>query len=277
MAGLDFSIIKKKPVTAGAVIIGGALILFLLMRAGGGGASAGGSSSGGGISDAQAQAAAQVQIAQLQAGAQTASYNFQLSALDRQLSGDFAVAGLSAQLQGGLAQLQADLTRYQVGEDSRIAELNIAAQRDMTLAGYQNQQALAMTQSQMQLGLAGIQAETAMFTVGTNAELQATLARFQSDTTLGLANIQAGTARRQSNNNLLGSVIGGVLGLFSDMRLKENIRSVGFSPDGFALYEYNYVGSRERHVGVMAHEVAHTGAVQNWNGYRVVNYEALAA
>jgi len=276
MAGLDFSIIKKKPVTSGAVIIGGALILFLLMRAGGGGASAGGGSTGG-ISDAQANAAAQVQIAQLQAGAQGASYNFQLAALDRQLTGDFAVAGLSAQLQQGMAQLQADLTRYQVGEDSRIAELNISAQRDMTLAGYQNQQALAMTQSQMQLGLAGIQAETAMFTVGTNADLQATLARLQSDTTLGLANIQAGTARRQSSNNLIGSIIGGAFSLFSDMRLKENIRSRGFSADGFALYEYNYVGSTERHVGVMAHEVAHTGAVQNWNGYSVVNYGALAA
>jgi len=273
MAGFDLSIVKKKPVTTGVIVVGGVIILVMLLRGGGGGGGA--VSSGGGISDAQAAAAAQVQIAQLQASAQGAQYAFQLSALDREQSGNFALAGLSSNLQIGLAQLQSDLVRYQTGEDARISELNIAAQRDMTLAGYQNQQALAMTQTQMQLGLAGIQAETAMFTVGTNADLQATLAQLQSDTTLGLANIQAGTARRQSSNNLIGSIIGGAFSLFSDVRLKENIRAVGFSRDGFALYEYSYIGSDERHVGVMANEVAHTGAVGNYGGYSVVNYGML--
>lgn len=270
---LDFSIVKKKPVTTGAIVIGGVLVLVILMRSGGGGGGA--ATGGGGISDAQAQAAAQVQIAQMQAAAQAGQYSFQLAAMEREQQGQFALAGLSANLQTGLAQLQADLVRYQTGEDSRIAELNIAAQRDLTLANYSNQQALATTQSNLQLGLAGIQAETTMFTVGTNADLQAALARMQSDTTLGLANIQAGTARRQSNNNLIGSIVGGVFGLFSDVRLKENIRHIGFSPDGFALYEYTYIGSDEKQIGVMAQEVAHTGHVFNVGGYAAVNYAGL--
>jgi len=82
-------------------------------------------------------------------------------------------------------------------------------------------------------------------------------------------------ARRQSNNNLIGSIIGGAFSLFSDVRLKENIRHVGFSADGFALYEYSYIGSPERHVGVMAGEVGHTGAVSNYGGFSVVNYAGL--
>lgn len=272
----DFSIIKKKPVTSGAIIIGGAIILFLILR-GGGGASSAATNSQGGISDAQANIAGQVQIAQLQAASQGANYQFQLAALDRQQTGEFATASLSAQLQTGLAQLQTDLLHYQTQEDSRIQELNIASQRDMTLAGYQNQQALATTQSGLQLGLAGIQANTAMFTIQTNSDLQTALARMQSDTTLGLANIQSGTARHQSNNSLIGSIAGGLLGLFSDVRLKENIERAGFSADGFALWSWTYVGSDVRHVGVMAHEVAHTGAVSNWGGYSVVDYDRLAA
>lgn len=275
MAGLDFSIVKKKPLTSGAIIIGGALVLFLILRAGGGGGSSVTVQGGGGMSDAQASAAAQVQIAQLQASAQGANYAFQLSALDRQQSGDFALAGLSAGLQGQLAELQAGLTQFQTQEEGRIAELNIGLQRDMTLANYQNQQALASTQANMQLGLAGIQAETTMFTVGTNADLQSSLAQMQSDTTLGLANIQAGTARRQSNNSLIGSIAGGLFSMFSDVRLKENIRPVGFSADGFALYEYSYIGSSQRHVGVMANEVAHLGVVGNYGGYSTVDYGAL--
>lgn len=273
MAGLSLSIIKKKPVTTGVIVIGGALILFMLIRSGGG--SSVSVSSGGGISDAQAAAAAQVQIAQLQASAQGANYAFQLQALDRQQSGDFAVASLSAGLQGQLAELQAGLTHYQTQEDSRLGELNIGLQRDLTLANYQNQLALATNQSNLQLGLAGIQAETTMFTVGTNADLQSTLAQLQSDTTLGLANIQSGTARRQSNNNLIGSIAGGIIGLFSDVRLKENIVAEGFRDDGIAVYSWNYIGSPERHIGVMANEVAHLGVVGNYGGYSTVDYGAL--
>src|SRR4051812_38354205 len=48
-----------------------------------------------------------------------------------------------------------------------------------------------------------------------------------------------------------------VSGIFtiSDKNLKENIRQVGHVASKVGLYEYNYIGSEQRHVGVMAQEV----------------------
>jgi hypothetical protein len=74
--------------------------------------------------------------------------------------------------------------------------------------------------------------------------------------------------------------------LFSDIRLKENIKPVGVMPNGLTLYSFEYVDEIKSHplagegvhVGVMAQEVEQVFpyAVTTLNdGYKVVNYGLL--
>ena len=44
-------------------------------------------------------------------------------------------------------------------------------------------------------------------------------------------------------------------GLISDKRLKENIKQVGVSPQGYKIYEFNYIGGDVRFRGAMAQDV----------------------
>lgn len=80
---------------------------------------------------------------------------------------------------------------------------------------------------------------------------------------------------------LFGSVLGaagkagGFGALFSDERLKENIRRVGQTDAGLPIYVYNYIGDQTPHMGVMAQEalVSQPEAVhQHDSGYLMVNY-----
>lgn len=66
--------------------------------------------------------------------------------------------------------------------------------------------------------------------------------------------------------------------LFSDRRLKENIERVGTRPDGLGVYQYNYVWSPERRVGVMADEVLHVkpeAVIPHESGFFMVDYGRL--
>jgi len=65
--------------------------------------------------------------------------------------------------------------------------------------------------------------------------------------------------------------------MFSDRRLKEDIKRVGETDDGLGVYTYRYKGSPVRQMGVMAQEVEKVkpGAVHRIGGYRAVDYGAL--
>ena len=61
----------------------------------------------------------------------------------------------------------------------------------------------------------------------------------------------------------------------SDIRLKENITKVGNSPSGINIYEWNYIGNKQRYRGVMAQEILerHPEAVAlQPDGYMSVYY-----
>ncbi len=70
--------------------------------------------------------------------------------------------------------------------------------------------------------------------------------------------------------------IGALAGLFSDARLKENIKLVG-KENGFNIYEFNYKGLPQKYTGVMAQEVkkVRPDAVGERLGYMTVNYGAI--
>lgn len=73
-----------------------------------------------------------------------------------------------------------------------------------------------------------------------------------------------------------GSSIGG--GLFSDRRLKRDIRSVGAANNGLTIYSYRYVWGEKHYLGYMADEVAalYPEAVsETADGYKMVDYSKV--
>jgi hypothetical protein len=87
----------------------------------------------------------------------------------------------------------------------------------------------------------------------------------------------------QTTGGGLGKAIGlamNVASLFSDRRLKRDIRRVGELHDGLGVYRYRYLWEDDERVGVMADEVAD---LRPWalgpeiEGFRTVNYHMLDA
>jgi hypothetical protein len=64
--------------------------------------------------------------------------------------------------------------------------------------------------------------------------------------------------------------------MFSDRRLKSNIRRVGSTPGGMAVYEYDIFGQRAR--GVMAQEILSvrpSAVYVHPSGYLMVDYSQV--
>ena len=64
----------------------------------------------------------------------------------------------------------------------------------------------------------------------------------------------------------------------SDIKMKEKINKVGTSPQGYGIYEFNYIGDSTRYRGVMAQDVVkkHPMAVEIMSsGYLGVNYDLI--
>lgn len=72
-------------------------------------------------------------------------------------------------------------------------------------------------------------------------------------------------------------LIGGILGMFSDDRLKEDITLVGRRGDGIGVYTFRYQGGEQRFEGVLASEIAvlRPEAIMEIGGYRAVDYASL--
>jgi hypothetical protein len=75
------------------------------------------------------------------------------------------------------------------------------------------------------------------------------------------------------------STLGGLFSLgssfmFSDIRLKENVRRIGTADNGLPIYAYNYKAGGPTHIGFMAHEVeaVHPDAVREFDGFKAVDY-----
>lgn len=101
------------------------------------------------------------------------------------------------------------------------------------------------------------------------------------------ANLAAKNNTSSSLFGLGGSVLGGfagspvgsaaIAGLFSDIRLKENIKHVG-EENGFPIYKFNYINIPEKtFTGVMAQDVENImpEAVIESEGYKKVNYDMI--
>ena len=84
--------------------------------------------------------------------------------------------------------------------------------------------------------------------------------------------------------NLGGNLGAAYMMMPSDIRLKENIKAVGYLPNGLPVYEYEFkpefkhIGGEGKHIGVMAQEVEKVlpeAVIEHPDGYKMVNYGAL--
>lgn len=115
-------------------------------------------------------------------------------------------------------------------------------------------------------------------TTGGPQLLNAAQSSYQSS--LGAANAQ-NAAASNTMSGILG--LGGLgvaaysAGLFSDRRLKRNIKRVGTADNGLGIYTYQYVWGGPTQMGVMADEAERIAphAVGNVGGYQTVDYGAL--
>lgn len=113
----------------------------------------------------------------------------------------------------------------------------------------------------------------------TNSQLQANIdrqAELLNDAGAAAASgiIGSANAKRQTATG-----IAGALGsIFSDRRLKEDIRKVGETDSGLNVYTYRYKGQAKVHMGVMAQEVekVYPDAVTEVEGVKMVDYRRIA-
>lgn len=132
------------------------------------------------------------------------------------------------------------------------------------------------------------------------ANLDNQSAQFQSQTQSPYANLQQLMSIIGSNNwgsNSQGTatttktpsafeVLGGLIGagasgakLFSDERLKTDIKRVGTLDNGLPVYTFRYRGSSKIQMGVMAQDVERVkpDAVEDFGSYMIVDYEKATA
>lgn len=92
--------------------------------------------------------------------------------------------------------------------------------------------------------------------------------------------MQAKQAKAAAKSAKMGGIMGlagGILGMFSDDRLKEDVTFVGRRGDGLGVYRFKFNNDDATYEGVMASEVVllYPDAVAEVDGYRVVNYDML--
>lgn len=62
---------------------------------------------------------------------------------------------------------------------------------------------------------------------------------------------------------------------FSDRRLKRNIKRIGTTPKGIPLYEFEYLWSSNKRVGVMADEAPVEAVIMHPSGFAMVDYSKI--
>ena len=73
------------------------------------------------------------------------------------------------------------------------------------------------------------------------------------------------------------SQVASIAGAFSDIKLKENVEQVGVSPQGYNIYEFNYIGGDVRFRGALAQDVLNKNpmAVGIDQNYLTVDYRLI--
>jgi hypothetical protein len=136
----------------------------------------------------------------------------------------------------------------------------------------------------------GQQANTTVANAATGASANASnmlssIGNAQAAGTMAAGNALAGGLNSISNYAMLYSLKNpnSIMNTGSDIRMKENIKTIGWLPNGLPVYSYEYKPEFKddeycghgRYVGVMAHEVEEIipdAVVTRQDGYKMVNY-----
>ena len=155
-------------------------------------------------------------------------------------------------------------------QQSNRANLQNVAQQYAGLGAAAQSSALQGAQAQLSAGQQEQQTAQAQDSALYNQFLQQQSYPFQ--TAQFLANIAEGTGTNSGSTTTSNTSQNGI---FSDERLKQDVRPVGETYDGQKIYTYKYKGHPQTHMGLMAQEVEgkHPDAVGLAAGYKTVNYD----
>jgi hypothetical protein len=92
-------------------------------------------------------------------------------------------------------------------------------------------------------------------------------------TALGTASVLGGIFGGNRNNNIQQTAQQNA-GIYSDVRLKTDIKNVGKSSSGINIYSFKYLGDKKTYQGVMAQEVPWASTAGE-NGYLKVDYSKV--
>jgi len=232
--------VKEHPYSSGIIAVVGGIIFIVIVRGSGGSSNSVTSASR--PSDAEVAANATIQAAQINAQAQSAVIGAQAGAAVQ-------VASLGAGVQLNSDNKAAEVAMAQIKEQGTVYHEYIAAS-----------QATALANSQVRLAAISQANNLPKNTRYESRDVLVAAASGQpviSTTTNGSGG--GGNSASEIISSVGGAVssIGSTLGsLFSDQRLKENIRFEGYDAKGREVYSYNYKGSRTRRVGYIAQSIA---------------------
>lgn len=198
---------------------------------------------------------------------------------------DYITQGINKQAEGDYSLYKQALSGAgQMGSNREFVNAAAADEARLnaiggTMAGnYNNAQSTALDQNQQTIAnlMTQGQFDRGLDTQGKQSELSALQAMAQL---LGVYPATSEGTSKSSQSNGIGGLLqgaGAAMSLFSDRRLKDNIKKVG-ERNGFTLYEFTYKGQPEKFIGVMAQEVAEImpNAVKEIDGFMAVDYGKL--
>lgn len=155
------------------------------------------------------------------------------------------------------------------------------AQMEQQQRALQRGSTLGQTQSVNDARIAQREANTALLSdlinigQGVNRSSQNQMGSAAADATQRKnAYTQAKAASKAQTYSTVGSLASSAIiamAFLSDRSAKTNIKKVGVSNKGTNIYEFSYVGHKDRYQGVMADEVPHA-VIGEKNGYKIVDY-----
>lgn len=215
--------------------------------------------------------------AQFLQGAGQQGFQQQLSAAQQQAALGQALSGLgfqTGQALQGLSGQQAQLGQSTAAQQAALAQqgYGMGAGTAQALAGLgQGAQAAGLQGAQAMLGAGTVQQQTEQ------AGLQALYNQFLQEkgypfqVAQFLANIAMGTGALSGSTTTTTQPTS----FFSDKRLKEDIEPIGETYDGQKIVKFNYKGSPQKQIGLVAQDVEkhHPDAVGVAAGYKTVDYD----
>lgn len=302
---ISTSVKKNKALWIGGAVIVGAVLLFFYMR--GSGSTQVVQS---GVNPQQAALNAQLQMKQMEIQGQLALASMQVAAQDAAASKQLDALQIQSntQLQG--LELQLGNERYVTDKQSEVALASLSSQEaiqklqiESDLAKEQLAGELSLAQQQLQADVYRqiFASQTEQNVAAINATANVSMQQIDAFKEVNLAQIYGDVQKTRemysaqtsiAGMNMMGNMFSGILGLFSDVKLKKNIKSEGFRETGFfganktELPDYSYeysaaipgVRPKGRQYGVMAQDaLLHDPGVAHYNsGYLEVDYSRLS-